>query len=170
MNCEQVEQLMADALGDELSESDRGPFNAHLADCPRCRAEYASNRRALDAMRSLPSPRQVGLRREGDRLILAPAPQRAGAPTRRWAATAARYAAVIVLAFILGYAARAARPPQAAQEGFAQTESGPRSERRVEPAASQETVRLALISELARDRTRPEFAKCMGVLFGGGSN
>lgn len=170
MNCEQCEQLMADALGGELSESDRGPFEAHLAACPQCRGDYQSSRVALAAMRSLPEPPRNGLRREGDRLVFGPAAHGAGSSWRRWVASAARYAAVIVLAFFVGYAARALRTPQAALESLARTESEPRTERRVEAAASQETVRLALIGEMARDRSRPEFAKCMSVLFGSDSN
>ncbi len=170
MNCEQAEQLMADALGGELSENDRGPFKAHLVGCQRCRADDESSRAALAAMRSLPSPPQLGLRREGDRLVLSPRVPGAGASARRWASTAARYAAVILLAFMLGYVARAARSPQTPHQRVAQPETDAPAQQRVDPAASRDTVRLALIGEIACDRSRPEFAKCMSVLFGAESN
>ena len=67
MNCEDVEMLLADALGDELADADRAAFEAHLAECERCRREYETTRAAVQSMRALPGPQRVTVRREGDR-------------------------------------------------------------------------------------------------------
>ncbi len=70
MNCSDFETLMADALGNELSPADRPVFEAHLGECPKCREEYESSRRAVATMRELPGPARVTVRREGDRLVI----------------------------------------------------------------------------------------------------
>ncbi len=69
MKCEDVEMLMADALGDELSSDDRSVFEFHLAECDRCRQEYETALRAVDTMRLLPGPRPLrtgSIHRRGD--------------------------------------------------------------------------------------------------------
>lgn len=103
MNCETFEMLMVDALGDELAASDRPAFEAHLAECERCRSEYEASRRAVGLMVSLPGPEHMTVERQGDRLVI----QRAGlAPafaSRRFGAALLRYAATILVAFVAGY-------------------------------------------------------------------
>ncbi len=101
LDCEQLELLLADALGDELSNSDRRDFDAHLEICDACRLEYQSLMKTLnitrdrlsgtDAMTESPDRRPtIRIRR-----------------TSGWALV--RYAAAIVIAFGAGYAMRAIR-------------------------------------------------------------
>lgn len=131
MNCNDVETLMADALGDELSPADRPAFEAHLGDCPKCRGEYETARRAVATMRELPGPARVTVRREGDRLVIEDKPSKhvsgkANAARRGRLRTVAlsllgsanggrklkpaawgalfRYAASVLIAFSAGYA------------------------------------------------------------------
>ncbi len=107
MHCDDVEMLMADALGDELAPDDRPVFEAHLAECERCRRDYETSMAALDAMRGLSGPTCVTMRREGDRLVL----ERSSRPfsVRLFGGTV-RYAAGIVLAFAAGYTMSSVRP------------------------------------------------------------
>ena len=69
-DCEDFEMLTADALGNELSEADRPAFEAHLAQCEKCRREYETASRTVSMMRALPGPTRVTIRREGDRLVI----------------------------------------------------------------------------------------------------
>jgi len=130
MKCEDFDMLMADALGGELSSNDRPAFDAHLAECERCRADFESSRRTLEDLRTLPGSRRVAARREGDRLVIEdatsigrgapgeigaithPTSAKAGpAPMRRtiarFLASPMRYAAGLLIAFTAGYALHA---------------------------------------------------------------
>ena len=58
MTCQECEQLLADAALTPAAE-------AHLRDCPECRAlaaELAANSEALESMRYDPTPSQVRAR------------------------------------------------------------------------------------------------------------
>jgi len=103
MNCEEIEPLMADAWGDELSPQDLPAFEAHLASCQRCRGEYETGRAAVERMRALPSPRKVTLRREGNRLVIGPPPPRRAGLSFWLSGAAFRYAASVLIAFAAGY-------------------------------------------------------------------
>ncbi len=131
MNCNDFEALMADALGNELSPVNRPLFEAHLDECPKCRGEYETTRRAVATMRELPGAARVTVRREGDRLVIEDkSPQRVGdkditTPRSRLRTVASnllrstfggrgmqpatrgalfRYAASVLIAFSAGYA------------------------------------------------------------------
>lgn len=57
MLCQQAREILADYLGDELSEADRGVFERHLAECEHCRAEVVSLQTAVRSLQSLrPAP------------------------------------------------------------------------------------------------------------------
>lgn len=114
MNCQDIEPLMADALGGELSAEDRVTFDAHLRDCTACREELESNRRTLSMMNQLPGPQRVNVHRDGDRLVIqdessASRNPESTAPGKSLRAgmrtiTAFRYAAGLLIAFTAGYA------------------------------------------------------------------
>lgn len=56
MNDERFDELLADAIGGELSGSDAAEFEAALQDSPARREEFESLRRAAGAMASVPGP------------------------------------------------------------------------------------------------------------------
>lgn len=105
MNCNEIEPLMADALGDELRAADRAAFEAHLAGCESCRREYDTLQGALNTMRGLAAPARVSVRREGERLIIdqRPTELRSRAARPKLGAGAFRYAASVLIAFLAGY-------------------------------------------------------------------
>lgn len=118
MNCEKFESLLADALGDELSPGDRPVFEEHLASCERCRREYETSHEAVTAMRTLPGPQRVSVRREGNRLVIVDDERTSGTPrgpkpAAWWASGVFRYAASVLIAFTAGYIAHAALGDQA---------------------------------------------------------
>ncbi len=100
MNRDEIDAMLADALGGELDPSQRGRFDQLLAEDPRLADEFGALQRALVALRSLNDP--VSIR------------ERASAPSSRavavhWRA-GMRYAAVIGMAFVAGFAVRAMMP------------------------------------------------------------
>ncbi len=119
MNCEEFEPHLADALGDELSPTDRVAFEEHVARCEACRGEYETARRALSELRSLPAPRQVSMR-DIDTALVPGVPLRlhaadlgtgrvaqSHAVPRRSFVRVVRYAASLLIAFTAGYALHA---------------------------------------------------------------
>ena len=105
MNCQDFENLLPDALGGELSESEQAAFEGHLAACATCRSEHKSLTGAVGRMRSLPEPAALSVRRVGDGLLLTPSTS-ASISALRWTRSSRgflRYAAVILLAFVAGY-------------------------------------------------------------------
>lgn len=111
MNCERFNEMLADALGDELGSADRSAFDGHLDACMGCRREYESLAETLDAIRTLKDvPQEPRLSTHEIRTVF-----RSSAPAvRRFRMFAVlRYAAIIALAFTAGYAFRggAGLPP-----------------------------------------------------------
>jgi len=93
-DCESYEPMMADALGGELSESDRPAFEAHLDACERCRRDYHSAAGLLGELRAhLETPAESN----------APITEARGGTRSFKPAVLLRYAAAIVLAFSAGY-------------------------------------------------------------------
>ncbi len=173
MNCVDLEPLMADALGDELSPGDRRVFEAHLGKCTRCRQEYATARRAVAMMRQLPGPMRVSARREGDRLVIEDKPVAGSMGHRlRSAARASgglfRYAAIVLIAFTAGYALHAgavSRQPSAVshQSSAFNTRPSTFGDRQsiFDNDGSYHTVRGALVSAHIRNPGRSDLAKCL---------
>lgn len=56
MNCNEIEQHLADYLGGELAPSAVETFDAHLKVCDTCRREVESLGGTLDALHRLPAP------------------------------------------------------------------------------------------------------------------
>ncbi len=54
MNCRELEDLLADYLGEELGGSDRARVESHLTECDACRAEVDSLRGGLAALQESP--------------------------------------------------------------------------------------------------------------------
>jgi len=119
MNCEEFEPLLADALGDELSPTDRVAFEEHVARCDACRGEYESARRTLSELRSLPAPRRVSTNDIATVLVpgtTLPLRTRKSGTERstpshpaphRSVIRVLRYAASLLIAFTAGYALHA---------------------------------------------------------------
>ena len=165
MSCEDFEMLMADALGDELSEADRPAFEGHLAMCERCRDEYRTALTTVRTLQSLTGADRVstGVEHEVDR---AASPIRSGPRGySRWSFTSAlRYAASVLIAFTAGYAVHAGfvneptvRPPDV--EHFALNVAAGHAP--VEP----NTFGAALAGEHLKDPGRSGLAKCMIAMF-----
>jgi len=124
MSCKDFEEMLADALGGELSGVDRARFDGHVAMCETCRAEYESLVGAVGELRSLPAGDSVSTavaRHAGSRRA-APAPLRMGAVYR--------YAASVLIAFGAGYVMRGA------------------------PATSAESVKQAAPTRMATSKQR----------------
>ena len=177
MTCEDLEMLMADAAAGELSEADRPTFEAHLAECAKCRLELDSLQRSLEQMRLLPSPSKAGdIPDRRAKMIFAPP----SAATGRWADRSIekpsshpgsprglrplgggktalrlfRYAASVLLAFAAGYGVHA---------GLMMGGSGS-GEHRV---GQIETVTLtqALVSTHRQNPSRSDLANCLAAMF-----
>ncbi|MEK6674436.1 MAG: zf-HC2 domain-containing protein [Planctomycetota bacterium] len=108
MGCEDYQLLMADALGNELAESDRCRFEDHLAACETCRREYEASSKSVQMLRSLPEPSEMDLARNQHEWV---GSESARQPIRRGLVTSSRLrsmrilrqAASIALAFTAGF-------------------------------------------------------------------
>ncbi len=169
MNCEEFENLLADALGDELSPEDRPVFEEHLGSCERCRLEYESSREAVAAMRALPGPQRVSVRREGNRLVIedddgvrrSPGRVRRNGGLSRaawWRSRVSRYAASVLIAFTAGYIAHAALVVQETPMPRGGIVQVPESKTRT---GQQESLRGALVSAYTRNTARSDLAKAL---------
>lgn len=166
MKCEDVEGLMADALGEELSAEDRARFEDHLATCEKCRTEYETAQAAITTMRRLTGPGQVSVKREGSRLIIeegAVARMRRDGPARRAGSMnrfrgILRYAASLLIAFTAGYAVHAGL-----MVADATRESEPAPDVVVvdRTTEDQRSLQYAVISTHARQPFRSSLAKCL---------
>lgn len=165
MNCEEFENLLADALGNELAAEDRPDFEAHRATCERCRREYESTRSAIERMRDLTGPAAVDVRREGDRLVIAPGTPATTSPRR--VPIVFRYAAAVLIAFAAGYLSRGASSTVRPETPRVQR---PAEEPLPAAASRKPSLRLALADAYAKHRDRSELAGCLSALFGGGTN
>jgi anti-sigma factor RsiW len=161
MNCEDFETLMTDALGDELAPADRPAFTAHLAGCERCRHEYESARDTLITMRELPGPPAVNVRRVGNRLVIGE-PRHPSRFIARLTSAAFRYAAVILIAFCVGYGVRVQLGP----DGTPQEHRAPSGEtRRSDGRLPGDEFQTVLAGAHRRNPNRSDLAKCLDALF-----
>ncbi len=105
MNCERFMELLAEALGDELPPTVQTEFETHLASCARCHREYQSMQDTMATLRQLPPAPEVSIRRLDDSLVFG-----RSTDLRRFArlrlGVMFRYAAIILLAFLVGFATR----------------------------------------------------------------
>lgn len=162
MNCEDFDMLMADALGDELAEGDRAPFEAHLAACETCRREYESLKRTVDATRTLAGLRKVRVQRDGDRLVIQPAESDALSWLHEPKRTSMRnggllrFAASVLIAFTTGYAVHAGR----------MMADDARQEQPITQVVntSLPSVRGSLVMAHTRNPSRSGLAKCLATI------
>ncbi len=54
MNCNDIKNLLADYLGDELESADRTQFESHLSTCAPCQAEVAGLRQVQSELQDAP--------------------------------------------------------------------------------------------------------------------
>ncbi len=54
MNCNDIKDLLADYLGDELESAERTQFESHLSTCAPCRAEVAGLRQVQSELQDAP--------------------------------------------------------------------------------------------------------------------
>lgn len=158
MNCTDFEVLLADALGDELSAVDRPVFEAHLAECEKCRREYETALRTVTTMRALPGPARATVRREGNRLVIDDRPSHAPRVPWWFRGGVFRYAASILIAFLAGYAVHAGLMMTEAErpaDHLVQTDDS------IEAPASPSSLQRALVHTHVRNPARSDLAKCL---------
>lgn len=164
MQCSEIQDLLADALGGELSGERLEALNAHLASCASCRVEHESLASLQESLRALPGPAAARLARDGDRWSLAsmlssrPKVATVLTPRRNGAPALMRRAAGILIAFTAGYAAHALLTHSARRE-FDDRESP----RVVRTAGIEDLRRAVALAHQARPATS-DLAKVMTAL------
>lgn len=155
MNCEDFQLLLADALGGELSDTQRPAFETHIAQCSPCRREYESMRETVCSLLSLPVAQQVSVRRVGGRLILSESSR--GTMTA-FSYGLLRYAAGLMIAFTAGYALRAILTPRevASHDGVVQV---------VSAGSKRGTLQGAIAGAHLRNPARSDLAKCLSAMY-----
>jgi anti-sigma factor RsiW len=127
MTCDRARRLFGACWDDELTQAEREWFEAHLASCDRCRAEYDEFSRAVEWVGALPrTEASPGL----EERVLARTRRAVIAPDRlprsepRWVAAAAVSAAVVLVVGALLLVPRASwwapgtEPPRVAYEAL----------------------------------------------------
>jgi hypothetical protein len=120
MECARARRLMPLSVGGDVTAATREAVLAHAEACPACRAELASYRRAAEALevfRDVPEPRGgwEGLRADILRALPAPGARRPALRPR--ALRAARFAAALLLGFLVGLLVNPYRPSPPAGGG-----------------------------------------------------
>ncbi|MCB9852200.1 MAG: zf-HC2 domain-containing protein [Phycisphaerales bacterium] len=98
MDCRTFESLLADAIGGELGDSDRAAFESHADACENCRREYRSLASTMNLVRDRIGTIDAQSNRHGRETSA-----KARSSSRR---AIFRYAAIIAIAFLAGYALR----------------------------------------------------------------
>lgn len=104
MKCHEIQELIADALGNEIAGENQTVLDRHLAECGDCRREFERAQVSLRAMRSLAEPPSVAVMRTGGQLVIGTNVEsrvRTGVRVFSWM----RFAACILIAFVAGYLA-----------------------------------------------------------------
>jgi len=98
-SCKRYRQQLSELADGVLGEEDRAALQAHLADCPACRAYY-EDLLAIHGVLGKPDTAPAGFaRRVAD--LAAETPQRTRTPRRRWVVPAAIAACCLLLAIRL---------------------------------------------------------------------
>jgi len=156
MNCEDFQMLLADALGGELSDSQRPDFEAHIAQCSQCRREYESMRGTVRSLLSLPEPQPVRVRRVGGRLILS---ESSPGMMTSFSYGLLRYAAGLMIAFTAGYALHATlTPPDAPPSGSGVVQVA-------DAGSKRDTLQRAIAGAHLRNPSRSDLAKCLSAMY-----
>jgi len=146
MDCEQIQEKLADYLGQEMEPAERMAFEEHLAGCRRCGDEVGALRDTIRSLRELaPLPQAVPAAP-----LLASGRGGPAPGTRHYLRRSLAYAAVLLIGVGVGWSARPAAPSQPPPEaGTAPT---------AQPAPIRERIRsdaflrnaLALSTALSR--------------------
>ncbi len=173
MDCEKFQHLLADALGEELDAADRPAFEAHVAACARCRRDYESAKAAIAAMQRLPQAGESGARGLEDGFVQALSRARpARKPLATWILGAGfRYAAAILIAFMVGFVVRGYTPPARGSAPSVPTQSWSGAAADVErlppsrlTASRDGTFVAALAMAYEQHPGRGNLANCMSAL------
>ncbi len=110
MNCNDIKNLLADYLGDELEATQRNQFESHLSTCAPCRAEVAGLRQVKSELTDAPD---ISIEQADQRSRCLEIRRRRAWPTRTVFA-GLRYAAMLAFGLGLGWQMKpAAEPPLA---------------------------------------------------------
>ncbi len=99
MNCDDIENLLADYLGDELGLPQRAPFDSHLESCKRCREEVDDLQRMQTELQELPG---VSMEYAAEQTLCLEVRRRSGWPARILRA-GLRYAAMLAIGVGVGW-------------------------------------------------------------------
>lgn len=99
MNCQDVESMLADYLGDELDASDRTRFEAHLASCAHCSAEVKDLQRMQTSLQDFPGVSAADAARRTRVLEI----RRRAGWTERALLAGLRYAAILIIGAGVGW-------------------------------------------------------------------
>lgn len=161
MSCADYEQLLAEALGDELSAADAVRLDEHLRECAACRQEFAQGTAAVAALRRLPRAEHVPERALDRGAGFRTGGQVGRSAGVRWMQPALRYAAVVIMAFTAGYAwkGRTSPPGQAADVSDMVVDP---------PSRGAKSFESALARAYRQNPAGSDLAKCMSALLSGG--
>lgn len=164
MNCNECQQLIADAVGGEISPTDSASLDKHLAQCVTCRAEYANAQSVLRTMQSLSAPPNIAVFRSGEQLIIQPTGVSKQHNLRR-ANSLLRYVACILIAFVAGYFVAASQSSPASHIIVV--------EHPVKPIADQrekgDSLESAIVSVHKRHPNESPLTKCLLAMAGPGN-
>jgi anti-sigma factor RsiW len=175
MKCDDVERLLADAVGEELSPSESAALEEHLAACPRCRSEIESLRGTLGLLKNLAAadptnehaaairPITVAIEtRQADSFSARPTPLSRIGKLRSY-----RTAAGLAIAFLAGYGVRHLLTPNPESTSVVQvTDSGTMPGPEETDAASADSVRRAFLDARMRHAGGSDLARCLIALAG----
>ena len=157
MNCDKFEMLLADAIGEELADTDRTTFEGHLAMCEKCREEYRTAIATVRTLRTLPSTTRVSSAIDRDVAL----PFASGAVKTRYVrpwVRVMRYAASVLLAFTAGYGAHGLGGADFSSPSTVVFQTGV-------GAAERPTFGKALAGNFRRDRGRSDLARGLIAMF-----
>jgi len=153
MNCNDIKDLLADFLGDELESAERTRFESHLSTCASCRTEVAGLRQVQSALTDAPD---ISIE-QADRQSRCLEIRRRTAWPMRTVFAGLRYAAMLAFGLGLGWQLKpAAEQPIASDPG---TDSLP-----VQTAATND-VHPAWIEAATRSNAgQSSFARSLAAL------
>ncbi len=153
MNCNDIKDLLADYLGDELESAERTQFESHLSTCAPCRAEVAELRQVQSELQDAPD---ISIEQADQRSRCLEIRRRRAWPMRT-VFVGLRYAAMLALGLGLGWQLKpAAEQPIAADPG---TDSPP-----IQTAATND-VHPAWIEAAAKSNAgQSSFARSLAAL------
>ncbi|MCH9002371.1 MAG: zf-HC2 domain-containing protein [Planctomycetes bacterium] len=161
MNCERFMDQLAEALGDELPPTMQTEFDTHVASCAKCRREYQSMQDTMSTLRQLPPAPEVSIRRLDDSLVLGRPVDLRHSITQRLSGLL-RYAAIILLAFLVGFATRGGSGAGQGEPHVKERISVPRQQPGVD---GDDTFRTALAGAHRQNPSSTRLTKLLVALY-----